>query len=68
MQVFLLRISSDKKEIPMQRNNRLFNMKDMVEDIKQLDQTTFQVTLQGPRRGKGEARRNPQRNLRRFRR
>jgi radical SAM-linked protein len=35
----------DKKEVPMQRNNRLFNIKDMVEDIKQLDQTTFQVTL-----------------------
>lgn len=35
----------DKKEILVQRNNRLFNMKDMVEDIKQLDQTTFHVTL-----------------------
>jgi len=35
----------DKKEILVQRNNRLFNMRDMVEDIKQLDQTTFQVTL-----------------------
>ena len=35
----------DKKEILLQRNNRLFNMKDMVEDIKQLDQTNFQVTL-----------------------
>ncbi len=34
-----------KKEIPAQRGNRLFNMKDMVEDITQLDQRTFQVTL-----------------------
>jgi radical SAM-linked protein len=34
-----------KKEIPMQRNNRMFNMKDMVEDVTQLDETTFQVTL-----------------------
>lgn len=35
----------DKKEILIQRGNRLFNIKDMVEDIKQLDQTSFQVTL-----------------------
>jgi len=35
----------DKKEIPAQRSSRLFDMKDMVEDIKQLDNTTFQVTL-----------------------
>ncbi|PKL51736.1 MAG: B12-binding domain-containing radical SAM protein [Nitrospira bacterium HGW-Nitrospira-1] len=35
----------EKTEIPMQRNNRLFNMRDMVEDFKQLDRTTFQVTL-----------------------
>jgi len=34
-----------KKEIPMQRNNRLFNMKDMVEDVKQPDGNTFQLTL-----------------------
>ena len=34
-----------KKEIPLQRNNRLFNMKDMVEDIKQIDRNTFQLTL-----------------------
>ena len=34
-----------KKEIPAQRNNRLFNMKDMVEDIKQIDRNTFQLTL-----------------------
>jgi radical SAM family uncharacterized protein/radical SAM-linked protein len=34
-----------KKEIPAQRNNRLFNMKDMVEDIKQTDRNTFQLTL-----------------------
>ena len=34
-----------KKEIPMQRNSRFYNLKDMVEDIKQLDGATFQVTL-----------------------
>lgn len=34
-----------KKEIPSQRNNRLFNMKDMVEDIRQIDRNTFQLTL-----------------------
>ena len=34
-----------KKEIPSQRNNRLFNMKDMVEDVKQIDRNTFQLTL-----------------------
>ena len=34
-----------KKEIPSQRNNRLFNMKDMVEDLKQTDRNTFQLTL-----------------------
>ena len=35
----------EKTEIPAQRNSKLFNMKDMVEDFKQLDETTFQVTL-----------------------
>jgi hypothetical protein len=35
----------EKTEILAQRNNRQFNMKDMVEDIRQLDQNTFQVTL-----------------------
>jgi radical SAM family uncharacterized protein/radical SAM-linked protein len=34
-----------KKDIPAQRNNRLFNMKDMVEDIKQTDRNIFQLTL-----------------------
>ncbi len=34
-----------KKDLPAQRNNRLFNMKDMVEDIKQTDRNTFQLTL-----------------------
>jgi uncharacterized protein (DUF2344 family) len=34
-----------KKEIPMQRNNRMFNLKDMVEDVTQVDETTVQVTL-----------------------
>jgi radical SAM family uncharacterized protein/radical SAM-linked protein len=35
----------EKTEIPAQRNNKEFNMKDMVEDIVQLDQTTYQITL-----------------------
>ncbi len=35
----------EKTEIPAQRNSRLFNMKDMVEEVKKLDETTFQVTL-----------------------
>jgi len=35
----------DKEDIPVQRNSRFYNLKDMVEDIKQLDGTTFQVTL-----------------------
>ncbi len=35
----------EKTEIPCRRNNRMFNMKDMVEDVRQLDRTTFQVTL-----------------------
>jgi uncharacterized protein (DUF2344 family) len=34
-----------KKEIPLQRNNRLCNMKDMVEEIRQLDRNAFQLTL-----------------------
>jgi hypothetical protein len=35
----------EKKEIPLQRNNRLYNLKDMVEDIKALDGATYQITL-----------------------
>jgi hypothetical protein len=34
-----------KKEIQLQRNNRQFNMKDMVEEVKQIDRNTFQLTL-----------------------
>jgi len=34
-----------KEEVPLQRNNRLFNMKEMVEDIKQIDRNTFQITI-----------------------
>jgi radical SAM family uncharacterized protein/radical SAM-linked protein len=34
-----------KKEIPLQRNNRLFDMKEMVEDVRQVDRNTFQLTL-----------------------
>ena len=36
---------SAKKEIPAQRNDRQFNMKDMVEDITRIDRNTVQVTL-----------------------
>jgi radical SAM family uncharacterized protein/radical SAM-linked protein len=34
-----------KKEVPLQRNNRSFDMKEMVEDVRQLGRTRFQLTL-----------------------
>jgi radical SAM family uncharacterized protein/radical SAM-linked protein len=34
-----------KSEIQVQRKNRQFNMKDMIEEIRQLDEITFQLTV-----------------------